>query len=228
MLLLVHEGHASARRFFTLANAASYDALVRISTFGRDSAWKRAIVQAAGERNSVLELACGTGILSSMLEQAGKSVTGLDLTFGYLAVAGRKLQLSAVQGTGEVLPYRDDCFDAVVSSYLAKYVDIERTVSECKRVLRPGGALVFHDFTYPSNSAMQGLWNAYFYVLRAAGVFAPSWRAVFEQLDSIVRESRWVDQTQDALQKKGFQNIVCRYHTAGTAAVVAAEKGLDG
>ena len=222
--MLVHEGHASARRFFTPANAASYDSLVRVATFGRDAAWKRAIVQAIGSRNSVLELACGTGILSSMLEHAGKSVTGLDLTFDYLAITRRRLQAPVVQGTGEVLPYRDGCFDAVVSSYLAKYVDIDRTVGECSRGLKPGGVAIFHDFTHPSGATMQRLWSAYFNILRVAGRFATSWKDTFDQLDGVVRDSKWVSQTQDARNRKGFRNVACKYYTAGTAAIVTAEK----
>jgi demethylmenaquinone methyltransferase / 2-methoxy-6-polyprenyl-1,4-benzoquinol methylase len=220
----VHEGHANARRFFTQANAGSYDSIVRFTTFGQDFVWKREILQASGSHSSVLELACGTGILSSMLVQAGKSVTGLDLTLEYLIASKRRVQLPLAQGTAEVLPYRNESFDAVVSSYLAKYVDMQRVAGECWRVLRPGGVAVFHDFTYPKNSIMRSLWNAYFDILRMAGRIVTSWKDVFDQLDKVIRESDWVRQAESALCSRGFQNISCRYHTAGTAAIVSAEK----
>jgi demethylmenaquinone methyltransferase / 2-methoxy-6-polyprenyl-1,4-benzoquinol methylase len=223
-LLLVHEGHANARRFFTQANARSYDSIVRFTTFGQDFAWKQEILQAIGRCNSVLELACGTGILSSMLVQTGKSVTGLDLTLEYLIASKRRVQLPVAQGTAEVLPYRNESFDAIVSSYLAKYVDMQRVADECWRVLRPGGVVVFQDFTYPTSGAMRRLWNTYFYILRMAGRLVTSWKAVFEQLDDVIRESDWVRQTENALSNRGFQNVSCRYHTAGTAAIVSAEK----
>jgi demethylmenaquinone methyltransferase/2-methoxy-6-polyprenyl-1,4-benzoquinol methylase len=221
--MLVHEGHASANRFFTPANAGSYDSLVRLATFGRDSAWKREIVKAIGNRNSVLELACGTGILSSMLAGSGKSVTGVDLTFEYLRASKRKVSIDVAQGTAEVLPCRDESFDAVASSYLAKYVDIKLQAQECWRVLRPGGVAVFHDFTYPKG-VMLGLWNAHFALLRLAGRAATSWKAVFEQLDGVIKNSGWVDRTAAALYDNGFRNVDCKYYTAGTAAIVSAEK----
>ena len=223
MLLLVHEGHASARRFFTPANAGSYDAVVRATTFGQDAAWKRHILEAMGNRSNVLELACGTGILSSMLAGAGKRVAGLDLTFEYLQASRRKLHIPLAQGTAEMLPYKDGSFDAVVSSYLAKYVDMERVAEECWRVLRPGGVAVFHDFTYP-DGPMRDLWNSYFAILRFAGTFATSWKEVFDQLDGVIRQSEWVSETKDALRSRGFHRIVCSHYTAGTAAVVHAEK----
>jgi demethylmenaquinone methyltransferase / 2-methoxy-6-polyprenyl-1,4-benzoquinol methylase len=221
--MLVHEGHASARKFFTPANAGSYDSVVRLATFGRDSAWKRKILEAAGSGNSVLELACGTGVLSSLLAGAGKSVVGIDLTFEYLRASKRNLRAAIAQGTAEVLPYRNESFDAVASSYLAKYVDVGRVVDECWRVLRPGGVAVFHDFAYP-DGAMRSLWNVHFALLRLAGRFAASWRAVFEQLDGVIKNSDWVAQTASALESSGFRNVDCRYYTAGTAAIVSAEK----
>jgi demethylmenaquinone methyltransferase/2-methoxy-6-polyprenyl-1,4-benzoquinol methylase len=221
--MLVHEGHASARRFFTPANASSYDSVVRLATFRQDSAWKREIVKTVGCRNSVLELACGTGVLSSMLAEAGMSVVGIDFTFEYLRASRRKLQAAVSQGTAEVLPYINDSFDAVASSYLAKYVEIQRVVEECWRVLRPGGIVVFHDFTHPVG-AMRSLWNVHFAMLRLAGRFVASWKAVFEELDDVIKNSDWVDQTTGALEIRGFQNVKCKYYTAGTAAIVSAEK----
>jgi demethylmenaquinone methyltransferase/2-methoxy-6-polyprenyl-1,4-benzoquinol methylase len=221
--MLVHEGHASARRFFTPANAGSYDSVVRLATFGRDSVWKREIIKAVGSRSSVLELACGTGVLSSMLAAAGKNVVGIDLSFEYLRASRRKPRPLVAQGTAEILPYRDESFDAVASSYLAKYVEVQSVVDECWRVLRPGGVAVFHDFTYPTG-IVRSLWNAHFAVLRRAGRFATSWRTIFQQLDSVIKNSDWAAQTTDALRSRGFRNVECKYYTAGTAAIVSAER----
>ncbi len=221
--MLVHEGHASARRFFTRANARSYNSVVRVATFGQDFAWKHEIINAVGSSKSVLELACGTGVLSSMLVVTDKTVVGIDLTFEYLQASRRELHAVIAQGTAEVLPYRNESFDAVASSYMAKYVDLQRVVDECWRVLRPGGVAVFHDFTYPSG-VTRSLWDAHFAVLRLAGRLVTSWRMVFEQLDDLIKNSDWIDQTKSALHSRGFRNVDCRYYTAGTAGIVSAEK----
>ena len=171
----------------------------------------------------MLELASGTGVLSSMLADAGKCITGIDITFDYLCESRHKLHAEIAQGTAEILPYRSESFDAVVSSYLAKYVDVQNVVDECWRVLRPGGIAVFHDFTYPKG-IIRSLWNAHFAVLRIAGRFATPWSAVFERLDSVIRNSDWAGQMTDALHRRGFRNVDCKYYTAGTAAIVSAEK----
>jgi demethylmenaquinone methyltransferase/2-methoxy-6-polyprenyl-1,4-benzoquinol methylase len=221
--MLLHEGHAQAMRFFTNINADSYDLISRLATFGQDIAWKHEIIRAVSSRSHILELACGTGILSSMLAERGKSVAGIDLTFEYLLILKGKLKMPIAQGTAEVLPYRDESFDAMVSSYLAKYVDVQKVIDECWRVLRPGGIVVFHDFTYPSG-LICNLWHIYFELLRLAGRFVTSWKVVFGQLDDVIKKSDWVDQTIYALKNRKFQNVNCRCYTARTSTIVSAEK----
>jgi demethylmenaquinone methyltransferase/2-methoxy-6-polyprenyl-1,4-benzoquinol methylase len=214
--LLAHEGHASARRFFTAGTAPSYNRVSLVATFGLDRAWKRRIAEIAGKRKSVLDLAAGTGILSSMMSSTGASVTGLDLTFEYLA---RSQANPACQGTAEVLPFRDNMFDAVVSSYLAKYVDASLVVDECWRVLGPGGIAVFHDFACPKG-AMRGLWNVYFAILRLAGVFSKSWRPAFAELDGVICRSCWVGEFSEAMRARGFQDVNVGYQTLATSSIV--------
>jgi demethylmenaquinone methyltransferase/2-methoxy-6-polyprenyl-1,4-benzoquinol methylase len=223
LMVLVHEGHAHAMRFFTPANANSYDQILRLATFGQDNAWKHQLIKILCHHGQVLELACGTGVLSSMLVEKGKRVTGIDLTFEYLLSFKHKLNAPIVQGTAEVLPYRNESFDSVVSCYLAKYVNVQKVVDECWRVLKPGSIAVFHDFTYPSG-VMRSLWNMHFELLRLAGRFVTSWKVVFDELDAVIKESDWVDQTITALMDRKFQNVHCSYYTGSTSAIVSAEK----
>ena len=222
--MLLHEGHATAQKFFTPANAASYDSVARYATFGQDKVWKREIVERVRGCRSVLELACGTGILSSMLIRPGRHVTGLDLTFDYLAASQSKVGMDLAQGTAELLPYRGEQFDSVVSSYLAKYVDVRLVATECHRILQPRGIVVFHDFTYPATRSMRALWKSYFRILQLAGIFTPTWRSVFADLATFIQESRWETNTIQALEYAGFKNIEIWHRTAGTAAIIAAEK----
>lgn len=214
--MLAHEGHASARRFFTSGTAPSYDMVSLVATFGRDRAWKHRIVSLIDRHENVLDLASGTGILSSMIKDEGISVTGLDLSSEYLA---RSRTGRVCQGTAELLPFKGGTFDAVVSSYLAKYVNIELTMSECWRILKHDGIAVFHDFACPAG-AMYGLWKAYFSILRPIGLFSKSWRPVFEQLDDVICQSGWVHKVPEAMKEYGYQNINVSYHTFGTAAIV--------
>ena len=226
-MLKLHDGYKNARRFFTYDNATNYDSIVRFTTFGQDYVWKNQIVKIIGKRRLVLDLACGTGILSSMFmdKAATARVIGIDLEFNYLQIAKNKRKgLLLTNGTAEMLPYKNECFDSITSSYLAKYVDVKIVVDECWRILRHNGTIVFHDFTYPRNKLFQKLWNTYFMILKITGYAVKSRLIAFNELDKLVKASSWVEHTLELLKQKGFKNVFCKYYTFGTAAIISARK----
>jgi ubiquinone/menaquinone biosynthesis C-methylase UbiE len=111
---------------------------------------------AVGRRDGVrlLDVACGTGCFLREVKanHPRLRVTGLDLSPHYLAVARRKLQPWSrawfVEGAAEAMPFADRQFDAVTCIYLFHELPpcVRRTVAhEIRRVLRPGGTLIFVD-----------------------------------------------------------------------------------
>lgn len=223
---LMHEGHRVARKFFT-GTSSSYDTVVNVTTFGQDTSWKRAILDLIPAGNyRVLDLACGTGILTFALAHKVSAVVGVDLMEENIRVANKKAKERVITNVtfctsaAETIPQQDNSFDFVTASYLPKYCDIDIVVSESARVLKRNGVLIMHDFTYPASAGMRGLWNAYFAILRIAGVFAPSWRPVFNELDNVIKQSRWTDELIHAMDQHGFGNIQRKNLTSDTAAIV--------
>ena len=74
-----------AQSFFNKNNSSGYDRLVKLATLGQDTNWKKQIVESVPPGSLVLEMACGTGILTSLLKQNDNIVYGIDLTFEYLS-----------------------------------------------------------------------------------------------------------------------------------------------
>jgi demethylmenaquinone methyltransferase/2-methoxy-6-polyprenyl-1,4-benzoquinol methylase len=224
--LQVHEGHRIARKFFNSKTASSYDFIVRLTTFGQDNLWKNHMLSILDKRENILDLACGTGILSSLISKSNKKqVIGLDLALDYLKIAKKKRRYGLfINGNAETLPYRSNSFDTIISSYLAKYVNIRRLIEESWRVLNHNGVIVFHDFTYPQNIIFRSLWDAYFAVLQIVGNFSASWAIVFSDLNDVIRNTKWVEQMMYVLQQAGFKSISCNFYTMGTAAIISAKK----
>jgi ubiquinone/menaquinone biosynthesis C-methylase UbiE len=132
-----------------------YDPLVRLMGIGR--AWDALIHQAAiapGQR--VLDIGCGTGGVALRLKQLhpDATVVGLDPDPNALARARRKgeaagAQLEFVQGFSDRMSYPDASFDRVLSSFMFHHLSKDakiQTLSEVRRVLRPGGSLHLLDF----------------------------------------------------------------------------------
>ena len=98
-----------------------------------------------GTDQTLLEVGCGIGVDSIQLAKRGFRVTAVDLTENALAVAKqfatrRGATVDFRLGNAEGLDFPDQSFDAVYSFGVLHHTpDIERSVAEVHRVLRPGG-----------------------------------------------------------------------------------------
>src|SRR6266568_4270207 len=104
-----------------------------------------AVGVAPGE--DVLDVACGTGNAALRAAQAGGRVVGVDLT-PELFDAGRRLAADAgvevewVHGDAEELPFEDQSFDIVLSTFGVMFAPRHAVAAaELTRVLRPGGRI---------------------------------------------------------------------------------------
>lgn len=130
--------------------AAEYDAWYstpegrRLDALEKTAVW-RAVRPKAGE--TALDVGCGTGNYSLALARRGLTVTGVDVSTDMLAAAERKARglesVKFMRADATALPFAPESFDLVLSVTAFEFVkDPARAVSECWRVLRPGGRLV--------------------------------------------------------------------------------------
>jgi SAM-dependent methyltransferase len=112
--------------------------------------WYRWIMDqiALGDDMQVLEVGCGTGSLwQGQLQRIPKScqVTLSDLSAGMVAQAQTNItdsRFSFRALDAQSLPYEDASFDVVVANHMLYHVpDLEGTLRELTRVLKPGGYL---------------------------------------------------------------------------------------
>src|ERR1700687_3298717 len=105
----------------------------------------------------VIDLGCGSGIFTYLLNQRGYDVAGLDISPKLLELARRKYpDLQFDEGDVEALPYKDASVDGVLLSGLVHHLpDAGRCAAEVRRVLKPKGRFVAFDpnpadpFMYP-------------------------------------------------------------------------------
>lgn len=214
-----------AQSFFNKDNSASYDKLVKLATLGQDSNWKKKIVERVPPGSLVLEMACGTGILTSLLRQNNNLVYGIDLTFEYLSeLSEKRVEIASINGTAEFLPFQSMYFDCIVASYLPKYVNLNTMISECQRVLKPAGLLILHDFTYPKKLAYQIAWKIYFSIIKTLWKFDRKWTNVFNELDNLIISTHWDSELSSILTSHGFVQIYKEFQTFETSAIISAFK----
>lgn len=144
-----------------------YDSVIAATV--REKTFRQALIDAAAicPGQDVLDLACGTGTLATMIgtRVRGVKLSGLDADPQVLAIAERKSGAAGLvvrfdQGYSTHLPYPDERFDRVVSSLFFHHLssrDKHKTAREVLRVMRPGGELHVADWGRASNWFMRAL-----------------------------------------------------------------------
>lgn len=227
-----HSKLAVVHRFFS-GTGFSYDRVATVCTCGFDRYWKRRIIAAIPPHPArLLDQACGTGILTLAIARAFPDcrVTGVELRDEYLDIAREKARSWDIRNVEFILGRAEDVlvegqYDCITSSYLAKYAELAPLLANAGEMLRPGGLIIIHDFTYPANPLFRSLWHAYFGILRTVGSWIfPEWRTVFQELPGFLRQTAWLPETLALLREQGFRDITCESLTFGTAAIITARK----
>ena len=92
---------------------------------------------------TLLDVGCGTGLVSERLVRPGLRVFGVDTSPGMLRAAAGRLGPALVLGNCHRLPFADSSLDAVSAVWLLHLLpDAPGVVAECARILGPGGTFV--------------------------------------------------------------------------------------
>ncbi len=86
----------------------------------------------------VLDVACGTGLVSAWFHGRVGRVVGVDITEAMFAQA-RPFVDALVVAPGEQLPFEDDTFDIIICRQGTQFMDDAAAVAEMARVVKPGG-----------------------------------------------------------------------------------------
>lgn len=108
----------------------------------------------AGPEDTVLDVACGPGLLACAFARAAKHATGIDMTPAMLEQARKTQQeqglknLSWQQGDVYSLPFPPDQFSIVSSRFVFHHLQDPLTaLKEMKRVCKPEGRVVVADMS---------------------------------------------------------------------------------
>jgi 2-polyprenyl-3-methyl-5-hydroxy-6-metoxy-1,4-benzoquinol methylase len=90
----------------------------------------------------ILDIGCGSGVISEILHKSGFEVIGFDISFVALSEY-KKLGFDGLISNAEYsLPFKKNVFDAVwMSEVIEHIVDFQALLMETARVLKPGGKL---------------------------------------------------------------------------------------
>lgn len=216
--------------------AKNYDVMNDVMSMGLHRLWKRAAVSKMQLRSGlrVLDLAGGSGdltvLISKQLGTSGKVVLS-DINPEMLA-EGRKRVINeglfaaveCVEANAEQLPFADNYFDRIVIGFgLRNVTDKAAALRSMLRVLKPGGLLTVLEFSQPSSSLLNKIYDVYsFQFLPRMGQLIAKDADSYKYLAESIRMHPDQDSLLAMLQDAGFAR--CRYSNLA-GGIVAIHQG---
>jgi ubiquinone/menaquinone biosynthesis C-methylase UbiE len=121
----------------------------------------------AGSKDTVLDVACGPGIVVAAFAPHVREATGIDLTprmlerARSLAAERSLVNTRFMVGNVESLPFEDASFSVVISRLAVHHLERPGVVvAEMRRVCQPGGVVALVDLLAPPDSERAAAMNA--------------------------------------------------------------------
>jgi len=201
--------------------APVYDLMNRVITAGLDLRWRRIAAETVvGSGDRVLDACCGTGDLAVACAKRGGVVTGLDFSPAMLERARRKLPAATwVEGDLLVLPFEAASFEtATVGFGVRNVADLEKGLTELRRVLVPGGRVAVLEITQPRGllAPFYRLW--FDRIVPLLGKLLKG-GAAYTYLPASVRRFPGPDELAGLMRTVGFDEISYRTFAGGIVAL---------
>lgn len=217
--------------------APRYDLLNRLLSLGIDQSWRKKALSLLKDHpiDELLDMATGTGDLAIMATKMlqPNHVTGVDLSPNMLSFAAEKVKKAKLsdiiefhEGDAENLSLKDNRYDAVTVAFgVRNFGDLEKGLSEIKRVLKPGGKLVVLEFTKPRLFPFKQIYHTYFrYLLPLVGKITSKDPKAYKYLYESVQAFPDYNRFTSVLEKVGFQHTHYKALSLGICAIYLGVK----
>ncbi len=213
-----------------------YDGLNRVISFGIDVSWRKKVTKMVSKNNpkQILDIATGTGDLALMMAQLDPdTITGLDISAGMLEVGKQKIakanlsdKIEMVVGDSENMPFDDNTFDAITVSFgVRNFANLDKGLTEIKRVLKPGGIFVVLETSNPTKFPFKQGYKFYTsFILPIIGKIFSRDKVAYSYLSESANTFPFGEAFDNILQKNGFINTEYKPVTFGVATIYSATK----
>jgi len=216
--------------------AGNYDFLNHFLSLGIDIYWRKQLVKHLKKQapKTILDVATGTGDLAiAMLKAKPEKVIGIDISNGMLEVGRKKMKeksldhiITLQQADSEELPYEDNSFDAVCVSFGARnFENLEKGLTEMRRVLRDGGQLYILEFSQPTLFPFKQLYQFYFKaILPLIGKVVSKDNSAYSYLPESVKAFPFGKELNRIIENCGYTNAKNIPLTLGISSIYIAKK----
>ena len=206
-----------------------YDLMNDFMSLGVHRLWKKDLLNMMNPSSNqkLIDVACGTGDIAKLfLNNVNKKsyVTCVDPNIGMIKKGKEKLKkfnnLNWVVASAEKLPMTINSFDFYTISFgLRNTKDLNKSLSEAYRVLKPGGRYLCLEFSKIENSGLDFIYKKYSKVIPSIGKLIVGEKEPYEYLVKSIENFVNQDELIGLMKKNGFQNCTYRNLSGGIVSI---------
>ena len=206
-----------------------YDLMNDVMSLGIHRIWKNKFIDwmSPSSDASLIDVASGTGDIAKLFSLRNKNlstVTCIEPNKDMFNKGKKNLEnfknIKWIKSSAETLPVQDSIYDFYSISYGIRNVsDINKTLNEAYRVLKPGGRFMCLEFSKINNELLNFLYKNYSKALPLIGKYIVGSSKPYEYLVNSIDAFYNQKQLLDLMIKNGFENVEYRNLSNGISAI---------
>jgi len=206
-----------------------YDLMNDIMSFGIHRLWKERFIDWINPRldSKLIDVAAGTGDIAKLFSEKNNNssdITCVEPNIGMLEQGKANLieykNIKWTRAKAEKLPIKDNTFDFYTISYgIRNVTDINKTLSEAFRVLKPGGRFMCLEFSKIDNEMLNFFYKQYSKTIPIIGKYIVGNSQPYEYLINSIEKFYSQNQLVELMTNNGFSNIEYRNLSNGVSAI---------
>jgi demethylmenaquinone methyltransferase / 2-methoxy-6-polyprenyl-1,4-benzoquinol methylase len=206
-----------------------YDLMNDIMSFGIHRLWKEKFIDWMSPRSDskLIDVAAGTGDIAKLFSKKNNNsseITCIEPNTGMLEKGKINLKefknIKWIKAQAEKLPVKSDAFDFYTISYgIRNVTDINKTLSEAFRVLKPGGRFMCLEFSKIDNEMLNFFYKQYSNLIPIIGKYVVGASQPYEYLVNSIDKFYNQNQLAELMSSNGFSNVNYRNLSNGVSAI---------
>ena len=206
-----------------------YDLMNDIMSLGIHRLWKEKFVEWLNPHpgSKLIDVASGTGDIAKLLSMRNNNsneIICVEPNTGMFEEGKTNLKtyqnIKWVKAQAEKLPLNDNIFDFYTISYGIRNVsDINKSLGEAFRVLKPGGRFMCLEFSKIDNELLNFFYKQYSKTIPFIGKHIVGTSQPYEYLVSSINKFYSQNQLVEIMTKNGFSNVEYRNLSNGISAI---------
>ncbi len=214
-----------------------YDLMNDFMSLGAHRLWKKTMLNMMNPSNNqkLIDVACGTGDIAKLflknVNQFSK-ITCVDPNKGMVSKGKEKLQnyknLNWLIASAEKLPVKDNTFDFYTISFgLRNTKNLEKSLAEAYRVLKPGGRFLCLEFSKIQNPGLEFMYKYYSKLIPSIGKLIVGEKQPYEYLVKSIENFVNQDELLDLMIDQNFEKCTFRNLSGGIVSLHSGWKIYD-